>query len=334
MTLLHLNSCSIAPEYEYSIEHTSYVVQSSTFSRTGASAIRCNAGYDFRYHTTASEGVCGFAMYLANMLTTENTLCGLYSYLGALHLRVTFMPDGTLAFERSTTVLQRSTQSLRLARWNYIEIKWSISNSIAADSCIVLVNGVEWLNLPATTDTQNATAVEMGYLLLNGIVTYTYFADIYVCDLNGSINNDFLGPLAVEQILPNGNGSTSDFVGSDSDSIDNYLHVDDVSTDDDATYVESATVGDIDLYAYTSLSGIPTSIVGLVARPIAKKQLGGSRLGKIITRVNITNYDGDTMYVGVDFKVEPSVWELNPDDSAAWEAADVNGAEFGVEVQA
>ena len=140
--------------------------------------------------------------------------------------------------------------------------------------------------------------------------------------------------ISVEALAPDGNGNTNDFVGSDLDSTDNYLHVNEAVVDGDTSYVESKTVGDIDLYTYENLSGTPTSIVGLAVRPIAKKLIGGNRLGKVITRIDGTNYDGDTIYVGIDYRAKVSVFELNPDDAAAWEAADVNGAEFGLEVTA
>jgi len=244
------------------------------------------------------------------------------------------MPDGSITIERNTTVLQRSTKTIRIACWQYIEFKWSISNSIAADSCVLKINGVEYINLTAGTDTQNSTAAEMGYIIVNGFINYSYYTDIYVCDLNGSINNDFLGSIVVEALAPDGNGNTNDFVGTDADSTDNYLHVDETVVDEDTSYVESKTVGDIDLYTYDNLSGTPTSIVGLAVRPIAKKPLGGNRVGKIITRINSTEYDGDMIYAGIEYKTAASIWELNPDDSAAWEAADVNGAEFGIEVEA
>ena len=332
MTLLHLDSCAIPPKYTYNVEHVTFVSQNTAQSRTGPYTIRSYTGYDFRYYTTISEGVIGLAVYFGTLATIENVLLTCTSYLNAKHLRVVIMPDGSITMERGTTVLQRSTKTIRVDCWQYIEFKWSISNSIAADSCILKINGVEYINLTAGTDTQNATAIDMGYIEINGFVNYTYFTDIYVCDLNGSINNDFLGSISIEALAPNGNGNTNDFVGSDSNSTDNYLHVDEAVVDEDTSYVESKTVGDIDLYTYGNLSGTPVSIVGLVVRPIAKKILGGNRIGEIITRINGTNYSGDMIYSGIEYKTAASIWELNPDDAAAWEAADINGAEFGIEV--
>ena len=60
----------------------------------------------------------------------------------------------------------------------------------------------------------------------------------------------------------------------------------------------------------------------------------GSRLARHVTRVNSSDYEGADLGVNYSYMWGSTIWELNPDDSAAWEDADIDAAEFGIKVQA
>ena len=67
--------------------------------------------------------------------------------------------------------------------------------------------------------------------------------------------------------------------------------------------------------------------------PVSKRE--GPAIRKItpLTRISSTDYLGSESDQQItEYKVVTSVWDTNPDDSSAWEEADVNGAEFGVKV--
>ena len=65
----------------------------------------------------------------------------------------------------------------------------------------------------------------------NGATTANYdYDDLYICDgttVPGEPVNDFLGDVRVDTLYPNGNGNSSQWVGQDANSTDNYLNVDD-----------------------------------------------------------------------------------------------------------
>jgi hypothetical protein len=214
-----------------------------------------------------------------------------------------------------------------------VEVKWNCVNSIGANTFQLVVDGTLIMDIPTTTDCQNYSSSGVDALNIQGFATYTYFNDVYICDLTGSDWNDFQGDITVDVLHPDGNGDTNDFVGSDADSTDNYLLVDDATPDDDSTYTESATVTDVDLYTFDN-SESPDTILAVAVDCYCIMDDAGPKSGKIITRVGGTTYEGDAFSLAETYEYATQIWELNPDDSAAWEAADIDAAEFGVKVEA
>jgi len=224
-------------------------------------------------------------------------------------------------------------------KWYYIEIKFTISNSTGANDCIIRINGVNDLVLGTGLDIQN-TANSSADVFAIGLnqsnqIAFVFWDDLYVCDDAGSAPyNTFLGDCRVDTIRPNGNGTTSDFLGSDADSTDNYLHVDEVLPDGDTSYVESLTVGHIDLYTLESLPVTPGTIFGVQAVAIAKKDDAGARTGNHVLRTGATNYTGTAFapsigsYLGFE-----SIWEENPNTAVPWVNADITGLEAGIKVE-
>jgi len=318
---------------KYVIENTGVKLENSIV-RTGSQSLECGANDYCKFPIPDSAtGVIGFGFYVGG--ATTQSYIAMFSETSLEQVSVEMDASNRLTVERGSTLLATSEKNLVFGKWYFIEIKWSIANSIAADSFIVRVNGEEWINLDATTDTQSRATDTMNMVSLEGAVGTCYFDDLYILDLTGPApTNDFLGDCRVVCLDPDGNGSTNEFVGSDVDSTDNYLHVDETSPDEDTSYVESSTVGHEDLYTVDNLAVTPDTIFGVQTQAVVKKDDAGARTGKLLARVGGTTYEGaafspsEGAYLNV-----MELWELNPDDSAAWEEADVNGAEFGIKVE-
>ena len=184
---------------------------------------------------------------------------------GSLQCDLRVLPDGTLRITRNGTTLGTSVYALSTGVWYYIEFKVLISDTVGTAE--VRVDGLSKLALTSqdTKATANATANQVSVGDSAALVTGAAdFDDFYACDGAGSVNNDFLGDVRVDACWPVGNGATSGMTGSDGNSTDNYLLVDDTSTlDDDTTYVEHATVGNLDTYGMTQITHTPTSILGV-----------------------------------------------------------------------
>jgi len=245
--------------------------------------------------------------------------------------------DGALQMAGSAPVIDSGANVLAINTWYYIEVKIIKSNSSSAGDVIVMVDGVEWINCGAGLDFLSGANNWTDMICFRGYSGSTrYFDDIYICDENGSSpTNTFLGHVTIATLYPDGNGNTNDFTGSDADSTDNYLHVDELTDDDDTSYVESNTPTDLDLYTFDDMPESSDPIFGVQVSSYVKKDSAGPRLGKHVTRVNGSNYEGASFGANAtDYLFADTIWELNPDDSAAWENADIDAAEFGLKVEA
>lgn len=259
--------------------------------------------------------------------------------------------DGSLSVVRGDgTVLGTSSASLITSgTWCYIEWKIKVANSISSGECVVKLTTTSGttpatiINLAAASDTQNtANPGFNAFCIGNAINNFQagsgnggLFDDFYWLDTTGSTSNDFLGEQRVYTVFPNGNGSTSNFVGNDGNSTDNYLLIDETSANSDTDYVESSTVGDTDTYNFQDLPTTVNSITAVQTSMYCKKTDAGTRQLGAVTRISGTDYVNATA-VNLDgsYAYKLSVWDRKPSDSTTWSRADFNSAEFGMKVVA
>ena len=245
------------------------------------------------------------------------------------HLLVTRGGNGS-----GTTIISAGSTVLTANVYYYLEMKAVIDDS-PNGSVEVRINGVTELN-QGTLDTRNAgAAASVNRFRIGGwndanLVTCRW-DDLYFLDDQGSTNNTFLGDVRVEALFPNGNGNTSNLVGSDSNSTDNYLLVDEATSNDDTDYVESSTVGDKDTYAYTNLT--PTSGTVYAVRPVlvARKSDAGARSVCSVARLSGTEVDSANASLSQSYQNLSDIRETKP-GGGAWSVSDVNSAEFGMKV--
>lgn len=254
---------------------------------------------------------------------------------GTEHLRLRLNTDGTISVLRGgSTVLSTSAASVTFGSFFFLEWKFTIDDTVG--SYDVRVNGAS-ITSGTGVDTRNGANSTANQIQLRGASapggTYD-IDDMYVCDGTGSANNDFLGDVRVDCFMPNANGNSSQLVGSDADSTDNYLLVDEASQNGDTDYVQSATVNNKDTYAFTDMSHTPTSIFGAQINMIAKKDDSGSRSICAVTRSGGSDTDGATQALSTAYLCYREIRETDPNTSAAWTRTNLNSAEFGVKVAA
>ena len=314
---------------------------STAQARTGLQSVRIVGTTSTYLHfplvSAVTEIYVGFGLYV-DRYPSSSTYAFLQFMAGLVAGSCMGMTNaGQLWVGASNAVEDSGANVLSEDTWYYIEIKMIKSNSSNEGDVIVLVDGVEWINCAAGGDfsySSGALVTDQIRFRAFGNSYDRYIDDLYVCDATGPApHNTFLGQIKIATLYPDGNGNSSNFVGSDSNSVDNYLHVDEV-TPGDADYVESDTPTDVDLFTYDDLPETPDSVLGVKVCSRIHTDEAGHRLGCNVSRVNGTNYDGDDFGVGVEPTMAETLLALNPDDSAAWEEADINGIECGVKVQA
>ena len=231
----------------------------------------------------------------------------------------------------SSTKVATSTITIPVGSWMLIEWHLKIDDSVGVSE--VKIEGV--LDATFTGDTKpdtNTTVNFMRHCSYNW--DSTYYDDLAVNNTDnsdGKGDTSWCGEGRVEILMPNGNGNVNEWTGSDSNSTDNYLLVDD-KPPSSADYVEDSTPGNQDAYALTDFTGTNKQILRVWAAARAIDTVPEGAQMKIGIRTNSTDYLSSaktllTVYgpvIGDEYKV-------NPNDSGAWEDADLDALELVLE---
>lgn len=319
---------------------------SSTAPRTG---VRC---IETRQHDMyidwpvagLSEFIYGSGIRM-NVIGAGNHISFREIASGANHVILATDATGHLIAKHGGTGAQygvTSPQAFAAAAWYWIEVRLKIHDTLGTIE--VRVNGDVWIGAtpagaggPLTgLDTRNAGL---------GVCDRFYYTSAF---FNNGLNIDdvvgidpnvapaptsFIGDSRIECISPNGNGASSQWVGNDGNSVDNYLLVDEVPHNSDTDYVQSNVVGDKDTYAYGNLSLTSGTIHGVKTTTVARKNSAGTRKMKAVGRVSGTEEDSAEFNLADSYVYFEDIKHTKP-GGGSWAIADVNGAEFGVKVTA
>lgn len=282
--------------------------------------------------------IIGFA-FRTNVFSTSGNGCVLsVSESGSVtHMRVELTPTGKLRVTRNGTQLgSDSPITIALNTYYYFEFKTTIHDTTGVAH--LKVNGVDQVNL-TNQDTRNGGNAGADSFVFGSLIGVSPFGnidydDIYVCDATGSApTNDFLGDCRVDCIDPNGNGNSSQFVGSDGNSTDNYLLVDEAAPNGDTDYVESATVGNKDTYTYENHPIAAGTVYGVQVNMNARKTDAGLRKVVSVARLSTNEVDSAEHSLSTSYLYYRDIRETKP-GGGAWSITDINNAEFGVKVTA
>ncbi len=212
--------------------------------------------------------------------------------------------------------------------WHYLEAKVVCHDTTG--SYEVRIDGQTVLN-GSNVDTRGSD--DSRFVLFQLRHYYQCIDDLYICDTDGSTNNDFLGQVVIEGILPSADGDSSDWTPASG--TDNSAMVDDIPPDDDTSYVQSNTEDAEDLYGYADLSTITTEpIVGVqVNTDVRMNAFPGDIDLHQTVKSGSTTSDGDPINIATDdYEVAARILETDPNTSSAWTAASINDTQFGVKV--
>lgn len=284
--------------------------------------------------TSVATRVCGFAFYFSGSSVPGMTLVQ-YWDTGTTQCDLRIVGTGQLQVTRNGTVLGTSATGLINGNnWYYIEFKVTIGASGSYDVHVASASV-----LSGSGNTQNTANATSNQFVIGPIpnVSPTNFDDIYVLNSSGSANNTFLGESKIVTNLPSadsGSASTNT-QWTPSAAGTHFSKVNESSPDDDSTYVYSATVAQLDTYKYpaATLSG---TIAGVQVVLCERRDNTGARSTSVEYRSSGgTNYTGGNIFsLSSNYNMDRQIYETDPATSAAWTAAAVNGAEFGINLVA
>ena len=266
-------------------------------------------------------------------MSTTNWTTLLYDGGGILdHVRLSFGANGQIALYTGSTQLGISAVGVVPAMaWCYVEGQLFCHDT--AGTAIIRVNGATVLNLSGVR-TKNSTGVNV-YAVMSftpnanqSPVTTTRWDDLYVATANG---DPFLGDMKIETLYPNGNGTNNQWLGSDSDSVNNYLLVNEPGNPVTTTNTSDQTPGDQDMYTLTDLASTAGPIPAVCHAVYAAKS--DTVTARDLRVVNHGSSDTKSAAVGLttSYATYHYAFTQNPDTSAAWTIANVNSLQAGVE---
>src|SRR3984957_2887765 len=141
-------------------------------------------------------------------------------------------------------------------------------------------------------------------------------------------SSDFIGEHIIDTKLPNGAGSNAAWTPSGGGS--NFAKVNEANNDGDTTYVSSATPNQIDSYAFANLSESAGSILAVAVNTIDRIDDATPRTMEHFVKSSSATALGASISPGASFKNHQSIFQTDPNTSAAWTVSGRNAAEFGM----
>jgi hypothetical protein len=272
---------------------------------------------------------------------------------GFAHKNVTESSDGSVASIRSSTStgtpyldiqwdvsddryifliggqIEGYSSSVTQGEWNYLEGKVLVDNLVGTYE--FRLNEVTQIS-GTNADTQHLSVfpdiIYMGMVSGSGT---NHFDDVYIADTTGSApQNDFLGDVTVEMVLPDSNGTTTNFTPSAGS---NFENVDEANHDGDTTYNSTTTASNKDTLNFAAMTAAAGTVYGVQTNFTARKSDVGARTMSDVIRSGGTDYDGSSISIGNSFKTYSEIHETNPNTSSAWTISEINSAEFGYKIQ-
>lgn len=294
-----------------------------------------SASVNVRTRTIAglvTEVIIGFRFKAGSLGASADGFFALYDQAGTVIFRLNHTSATVqIQYGSSSGVSTQFTTGsvLSTTRWDYFEVRYKMADAGAVTE--VKMNGQILFTSTADNKQTASTSIARVGLGVNGQnstgAPNDRWMDLYINDAAGAApNNTYWGDTQVKVARPNGNGNSSQFVGSDGDSADNYQLIDE-SVRDPGDFVESVTDGDKDTYAFENISVTGTiNAVQLVMQsgalnPSDPKDFNAvARLAAVESTVLV---DLSTV-----MRENWATFETKP-GGGAWTPTDFNSAEFG-----
>lgn len=268
----------------------------------------------------------GFAFKFTNALSAQQFLTLQSDNGGTDHMKVQLTAAGGLELLRGfTTVATAVPGTVQSALWYYLEFQSKLHDTTG--TAILKLDGATLHNFSG--DTKNAgTKTVYDQVSISSSSTAVDIDDLYI-----KVGTDtFMGGITVETLYPNGNGDANAWIGSDGNSVDNYLLVDEAGAPNTADYTSTATVGAQDLYQLGNLVHTDGSIVGVCHSAHALRTDALTAINvKLLNRRGATNA-GTALPLGTTYRSYEHGLTVDPETGVAFTIADVNALQSGVEL--
>ena len=250
------------------------------------------------------------------------------------HVNLIRNVGGTLSLRVGTTVVATSAGVLIDSNWHYYELVATLSDTVGTIDLYIDSSGTPALTFSGDTKNGGTDTVFDTFRISGGSFQET--DDIYLLTGGGSAPlNARIGEIRCYPLLPNGNGTTNQGLGSDGNSTDNYLLVDEPAKDlDVGDYVGITTDGQKDLYNFPSLTPTTGTILNVEVGGYVKKSDSGAKSIRYRVRTGGSEFTGaDAALASAVFAPHHEQFFVNPNTGIPWTISEVNAMEAGFEAR-
>lgn len=237
----------------------------------------------------------------------------------------------------ATAALVTSNQ-IPNSRWVHVEICMSASTSTGV--CQMWINGELQPGSISSGDTSDAVSgdvtafdrVRICGSSTNSLGVTRRIDDFIVWDDSGT----FTGAMAsrgghrLYRFVPTANGGNgvqwTPLSGS------NYQNVDDASFDGDTSYVEAATIAFTDYYVVGALGITLADVMFVAVENITKIDTGTHTVRNKLDTGSVVSDGATSAALTTTYRLQRDYYELDPDTAAAWVQANIEAAQFGMEM--
>jgi len=225
--------------------------------------------------------------------------------------------------KRGATTLA-TTADIAIGIFTYVEVD-SLMNTATGTYAVYVNEQLLVSGAGANTADSGSNQGDVVDITLDGGTTGK-IDDIYVAD--GTLKGD----MKILGFAVNSDGATTTWTPDSGTTHFDRVN-DSPTTTNDGTYVKSDTVGNLDLFGHVALAGVTTPILAVQTKISAAMEAVGTRNIREVCRSGGSNFNGGTQAISdLGYKTIFEVREVDPNTAAAWTLANLNAAQFGVEV--
>jgi len=229
------------------------------------------------------------------------------------------------------TILATSTGTFDLDDdWHYVEFQCVIdqtTGSFSAQFDGVVIDGLTQTNQDtAKSGNEWGNGIEITGLI--GTNSDCWFDDLYIANGDAPGVQAMLGDMKIDALLTRVDGNYEEFTtssGTDSAALLNVF-----PPDGDTSYVQENTNGKKSSFSMDPAGNFV--IHGVQHTLFIRKTDVNRRKIKHLTRIGGSDHLGNVVTMGDKFTMKTEMWETSPKTGSQWTAGEVNGAEFGMEV--
>lgn len=211
----------------------------------------------------------------------------------------------------SDPVLDTASFPILIGAWNHIETKFVISSSVG--SIEVRLNGVSVLSVNDLN--LGSVGVTQIFFDSGGATVDQHIDDLVIYDLNGGVANDFIGPARVHTVYPASDSTPAEWTPTGSGT--GAGAVDESSPDDDTSFINAATDGDIHAFTMPSLPSEVVDLEGFYVNARSKQVDAGATAFRINARSGAATENGDPKALTTTYAYQGQAFTDDPNTSGA-----------------